>query len=83
MPEGDKGTANPEGPGNREVLAGEAGRVALEPGDAGRSVVAGDAGRASREATVTDGLLGRGMPMVREVVEGDAGRAIPVCIRVI
>lgn len=71
MPTGDKGAANEDGPGSREPLAGEGARALLGAGDGAR-IVTGEAGRASFE-TVTEGLPGRGMPPIREVIEAAEG----------
>lgn len=81
MPEGDEGTASPDGPGSREFRAGEAGRPAFDVGDADLSVAAGDDGRANLELPVTEGLPGRGIPPMRELAAGEPGRAMPDCKR--
>lgn len=77
IPEGEDGAASPDGPGNREFCAGEAGRAT---GDADRNVAAGDA---SFDTPDIAGLPGRGIPPMREELAGEPGRAIPVCKRVI
>ena len=68
IPEGEDGAASPDGPGNREFCAGEAGRAT---------------GDASFDTPDIAGLPGRGIPPMREELAGEPGRAIPVCKRVI
>jgi hypothetical protein len=58
---GDEGTTVDVG--TRDVRTGEAAR--------GRCEGAGDA---ERRGFITDGLAGRGMPPIREVVTGEPGR---------
>jgi hypothetical protein len=82
IPDGEEGAGSPEGPGNREFRAGEAGR-AFEVGDADCKVTAGDAGRASFDGPDTAGLPGRGIPPMRVLVAGELGLAMLDCRRVI
>lgn len=83
IPDGDEGAAKPDGPGSLEFRAGEAGRAIFDIGDADLTVVAGDDGRANLDMPATEGLPGRGIPPMREVPAGEAGRPLPDCKRVI